>query len=114
VSRLVFGQSLSPDEIARVHRRTCGQLECARFDLRRGARADDCTACRFRSECGIRMDDKAAAKEALARGSKALEEECANGRRCPDFHWCDHVPVYLMTAAERREWAGWYDGAEEP
>jgi hypothetical protein len=100
-SRLVFGQSLSPDEIRRVHVIVAQFGCCARFDrpLRWGASTsrreaptqEECRACRLREECGVRKDNVLAADNALERARATLRFQCGVvGERCIDFPACGH------------------------
>jgi hypothetical protein len=84
--RLVFGQSLSPDEIRRIQRATvqscCGMKRTIGY---RPITVQECAACRGRFVCGVRRDDLAAARWLMGEAENAMRRACIDGDRCPDF-----------------------------
>jgi hypothetical protein len=95
MSRLVFGESLSPDEQARLHRATLEGV-CA-VVVYRSPRPAECSLCRYRTICGERRDDREAAKLTRVSAEAKAERECQHRvSACPDFPWCGHVPPEFL------------------
>jgi hypothetical protein len=108
MARFVFGESLSPDELRRVHRESIN-LACVR-PMDRVPTANDCQPCRFRFECAARRDNAIARHANEERIHGILAAACVEGDRCPGFPFCLHVRVDAMTESERAEWC---DASEE-
>jgi len=91
--RLVFGESLSPDDIRRVRRCTVEGVCAMPQWAWPGPRPEDCGGCRARHLCGVRRDDAAAAKEAVKSAERAVARACRAADPCPDWirhGGCDH------------------------
>lgn len=92
--RLVFGKSLSPDEIAALQKHADASL-CFALSRKEGRRvrafeasAQRCRPCVYRDHCSERRDD-------LAKGARLREERraelCASGEKpCAAHEFCGH------------------------